>query len=99
MALLKDLDEFDRVSKVGDWCFVNGETHIAIRLGEDFMKSVCILPILKNGSIRDAIGISWTWNGSKEFPTLNPSILHWGNGKSSPATWHGYMKNGILESC
>lgn len=96
MTLLKDLDEFDRISKTGDWCFVNGEKYIAIRLGEDFMRDVCILPILNNISNE---GAGWAWNGNKEFPTLTPSILHWGNGKDNSATWHGYMKNGKLEVC
>lgn len=38
----------------------------------------------------------WEWNGSKESPTLTPSILHWGNGKKEPATWHGFLTDGKL---
>jgi hypothetical protein len=38
----------------------------------------------------------WEWNGSKEVPTLTPSILHWGGGKGQPATWHGYLTDGKL---
>lgn len=38
----------------------------------------------------------WEWNGNKEKPSLSPSILHWGNGKNQPATWHGYLMDGKL---
>lgn len=98
--LLKNLDEFDRNSKVGDWCFVStDETYIAIRLGEDFMRDVCILPIIKNGEIRDDSTRCWNWNGDREKPSLTPSILHWGNGKEKPSTWHGYLTDGVLKKC
>jgi len=98
--LLKNLDEFDRISKVGDWCFVStDETYIAIRLGEDFMTGVCILPIVKIGSSKENFLAAWDWNGDKEKPTLTPSILHWGNGRKNPSTWHGYMTDGILKEC
>lgn len=43
MALLKDLDEFDRSAQVGDWAFVNDDEYIAIQLTEG-MKGVAILP-------------------------------------------------------
>ena len=38
----------------------------------------------------------WKWNGSKESPTLSPSILHWGDGKDNPASWHGFLQDGKL---
>ena len=38
----------------------------------------------------------WEWNGSKDRPTLSPSILHWGDGKDQPATWHGFLRDGQL---
>lgn len=99
MPLLKDLDEFDRIGKKGDWCFVNGETHIAIQLGEDKFTSTCMLPILKAGTTREITGTCWDWNGDINSPTLSPSILHWGNGRDKPSTWHGYMRDGKLEEC
>jgi hypothetical protein len=33
----------------------------------------------------------WGWNGDEEKPTLTPS-LH------TPGIWHGYLRNGRLES-
>jgi hypothetical protein len=88
----KDFDELD----AGDWCFINGESYIGIRLGEG-ETDCCILPVRKDDDVtttRDRT--CWNWNGSKEAPTLTPSILHWGKGKNSPATWHGYMTDGKL---
>lgn len=34
----------------------------------------------------------WQWDGNEDRPTLSPSIL-------SPGSWHGYLRNGRLESC
>lgn len=90
MALLKDLDDFDENGKKGDWCFLNNDTYIAIQLGDVKFTESCVLPISKDHPI------SWNWNGDKESPTLTPSILHWGNGRDKPATWHGYLTNGKL---
>lgn len=87
--LLKDLDEFDRVARVGDWAFAANDTHIAIQLYEGW-EGVAMLPI-KDGS-------HWTWDGNREAPTLTPSILHWGGGRGQPATWHGYLRAGKLET-
>lgn len=35
----------------------------------------------------------WGWDGNEEAPTLAPSILDNSTG------WHGYLRNGRLESC
>ncbi|WP_430707685.1 DUF6527 family protein [Nitrobacter hamburgensis] len=35
----------------------------------------------------------WTWDGSRERPTLRPSVLHRSCG------WHGYLTNGVWEIC
>jgi hypothetical protein len=35
---------------------------------------------------------SWEWNGNMEKPTLQPSVHHVGH-------WHGWLKNGVWESC
>ena len=37
-------------------------------------------------------GPSWQWNGSLAAATLIPSVHHIGH-------WHGWLKNGIWESC
>lgn len=35
---------------------------------------------------------TWNWNGSLDKPTLHPSVHHRGH-------WHGWLKNGVWESC
>jgi hypothetical protein len=95
MTLRKDFDELE----VGDWCFINDETYIGVRMGEG-ERDCCILPILKEGEQppvdKTITAKPWMWNGSREAPTLTPSILHWGNGRKEPATWHGYLTDGKL---
>ena len=86
-----DIDELE----VGDWCFINGETHIGIRLGKG-ETDICILPIQNKDSPREIQGVHWNWNGDRNSPTITPSILHWGNGRKLLATWHGYLTNGNL---
>lgn len=96
--LLKDLNDFDANAQPGDWAFLNNDTYSAIRLHEGEF-GVCILPILKVGERWTGKPITakpWDWNGSKDNPTLTPSILHWGNGRNQPATWHGYLTDGKL---
>lgn len=35
---------------------------------------------------------SWEWDGNRHAPTLSPSVHHVGH-------WHGWLRNGIWESC
>lgn len=35
---------------------------------------------------------SWRWNGSRNAPTLDPSINMVGH-------WHGWLRNGVWEVC
>lgn len=49
----------------------------------------CVLPIRTNPPH------GWSWNGSKESPTLQPSIHH-NNGSCG---WHGYLKDGEFVPC
>lgn len=37
----------------------------------------------------------WEWNGSREAPSLTPSILQSG----LPCKWHGYLTAGEFRSC
>ena len=37
-------------------------------------------------------GNSWEWDGNEDRPTLSPSVHHIGR-------WHGYVRNGRMESC
>ncbi len=92
---LKDLNDFDSNAQKGDWCFINDDSMIAIQYGDDRFLEIVLLPI----NSKEQNKISWNWNGNKESPTLEPSILVWGNGKNNPTTWHGYFRNGELEIC
>lgn len=35
---------------------------------------------------------SWEWDGNEEKPTLTPSV-------HLPGRWHGWFRNGRMESC
>lgn len=96
MALLKDFDDFEANAQIGDWAFLNDDAYIAVRL-HDGEFGICILPIAKN-SETPSKQKPWDWNGNKDAPTLSPSILHWGNGREQPATWHGFLRDGKLET-
>lgn len=90
--LLKNLNELDKNGKKGDWCFLQKDTRIAIRYGEDAFKEMVILPISATGSDVPPV---WVWNGNKESPTIIPSILvnpvpDWNLG------WHGFLTDGKL---
>jgi hypothetical protein len=87
-----NLDDLAENGAKGDWCFLENDTCIAIRYGVDAFKEVVVIPIstvpLRNVSC-------WTWNGSKDCPTLTPSILvkayeGWTLG------WHGFLTDGKL---
>jgi hypothetical protein len=91
MALRKDLDDLDTNGQKGDWCFVNNDTYIVLRIGEDPFRDSCVLPIAEVDGKKP-----WSWDGNREAPTLSPSILHRGNGRQQPATWHGYLRAGEL---
>lgn len=92
MALKGDWDEL----KKGDWCFLNDNTYIAVMFGNDRFLETCVLPIATIE--QHATHQHWVWDGNKEAPSLTPSILVWGNGKDRPATWHGFLRAGKLET-
>lgn len=37
----------------------------------------------------------WTWDGNREAPTVQPSILH----DNPRCGWHGYLTNGEFVPC
>ena len=37
----------------------------------------------------------WNWDGNRECPTLEPSILSHDGGKTGPTHWHGFLRNGF----
>lgn len=81
-----------------------GKVPGAIRIGEqdedgDFVFWYCcpcgcgqIGPLLVGINYKPAISPSWNWNGSKEKPTLSPSVHH-------PNHWHGHLTDGVWISC
>ncbi|TPM41530.1 DUF6527 family protein [Mesorhizobium sp. B2-3-4] len=51
-----------------------------------------LAPLLVGNGFKPAESPSWQWNGSREKPTLTPSINHIGH-------WHGYLTDGVWRSC
>ena len=39
-------------------------------------------------------GPKWTWNGSREKPSITPSIR-----KLNGCLWHGFLTDGVFRSC
>lgn len=91
MALRANLDDLDKNGEVGDWCFVNDDSYLVVRLhaGEDGVAAIAVKPDpdIPNKPV-------WQWDGNHEQPTLSPSILH-----HSKPEWHGYLRAGKLEVC
>ncbi len=79
-------EEFWKSSKAGDWFFTDDT--IWIRYGKNGEYSIHVV-----GATIAGEG-SWNWNGSKESPTLSPSIL---TRKHTGTLFHGYMRDGELE--
>lgn len=80
---------------VGDWCFLQDDTYLVIRLpeGTDDFPNLAVLRIkpYADGEQPGGAGAVWTWDGNREAPTLTPSILH-----HSTPEWHGYLTAGKL---
>jgi hypothetical protein len=49
-------------------------------------------PLVVGNGFKPHEGPSWNWNGSLDSATLHPSVHHQGH-------WHGWLKNGVWESC
>lgn len=94
--LKRDWDDLHDNKRIGDWYFMQDDRYI-----------VLTYPNLKPQHFEDAIEVvslpihtagqevekqpSWLWDGNKEAPTLSPSI-------NVIDRWHGYLKNGIIET-
>ncbi len=48
------------------------------------------------GGVRLAGAGAWSWDGNRERPTVSPSVLLHG---ADGGHWHGWLRNGIWESC
>lgn len=51
-----------------------------------------VAPLAAGRGFKPGDAPSWQWNGSYERPTLYPSVNHVGH-------WHGWLRNGVWESC
>lgn len=76
-------------TKPGDFRFVEdgGVLHLYIWLPGDSGPDAIMVRRGDPGGSR-----VWGWDGNEERPTVKPSIL-------APGRWHGWLKNGRLESC
>lgn len=66
--------------------------------GEQYMSWVCPCGcghqsnLTVGNGFKPADSPSWEWNGSREKPTLTPSIHRVGH-------WHGWLTDGVWRSC
>jgi hypothetical protein len=88
--LKNDLDDLENNGQKGDWCFLNNDTLIAIRFGEELFTGMVMLPIAENELGRPY----WKWNGNYNQPSLSPSILVHKN--VYQPEWHGFLTDGKL---
>ena len=88
MTLRRSWNDLDYNGKMGDWYFIDNETHIVLRFGET-LDDIVVLPLFGERA--------WSWNGDKENPTLRPSILVYGK-RGQPNRWHGFLTDGKLET-
>lgn len=85
----KTEDLFNDLCEVGDWAFDASGTTIFIVLPPH--NRLAGLPISQDRGVADgSTSPVWWWDGNREAPTLQPSIL------SVDTGWHGYMTAGVL---
>lgn len=65
----------------------DGRKWISMRLPS---KGFCTLPLNHSNG--------WQWDGIFELPTLQPSVWH-DPRSGSIFEWHGFIRNGRMESC
>jgi hypothetical protein len=88
MSLLPSFSALDERGQAGDWCFTDGDGYLIVRLhaGDDGIAAIAVKPD------PDIPGKPvWRWDGNREAPTLEPSILHHSN-----PPWHGWLRAGRL---
>lgn len=90
MALRKKYEELQK----GDWLFLNDDRFITVQFGDEAFSESTTIPVSLGGLIPSA----WKWDGNKESPTLEPSILVFGKGGRENPLWHGFLRNGKLET-
>lgn len=88
--LRESLDDLDANGVKGDWCFLNDDTLLCLRWGNEWDQH-CILYVREVPGQKRPV---WDWDGDKVMPTLHPSIRVSSMGKE---LWHGYLTAGVLE--
>jgi hypothetical protein len=49
------------------------------------------------GAVKVAGDNAWQWNGNRDKPTVRPSVAF--STKSGNPHWHGWLTDGVWESC
>lgn len=100
MALFKDWDDLNVNGQMGDWCFFEGSdgleyfgfrhpapNNYAPEIAHEFRGELTHIPITIGMKKPNA----WLWDGNRESPTISPSV-------DVVGVWHGFIRNGKLET-
>ena len=92
----KNVDYLYQKGKAGDFCISKNEDMLHLiysfkqPVSNEDAQDIVSLPIRRVG-ILDSRPTVWEWNGDLDKPTLSPSIL-------VHDRWHGFLRNGKLET-
>lgn len=93
----REVPNFDAMVNPGDFVFTHNQHGEIIGMIE-MCPCGCGATGGINFDVPDGRGVQnspkWKWNGSKDKPTLTPSIL-----RTAGCRWHGYLTNGVFISC
>lgn len=101
--ILKDLSELENIGHKGDWCFINDDTYICIKYGDDNFNDIAIIPVSENIDKKPY----WDWDGNKDAPTLYNKhggtdsvriFIHQKDGSETNLA-HFHFKSGKLIDC
>lgn len=89
--LRESLHDLNENGEVGDWCFEDNRGRLYMFLAYPngyYPESWEVVSLPLSGDQHPV----WQWDGNREAPTLTPSINVVGR-------WHGFLRNGKLETC
>jgi len=92
--MLANIDEWLQAGRPGDWCFaetVSGIPLLHVWIPDGTEQGA---PHGLHLNATDSGGPFWQWDGNREAPTLEPSILRHPH-RDRPG-WHGHMRQGEL---
>lgn len=91
---IADRDEFMNRRVAGSWWVSEPDTSDGERSFWYCCPCGCgrRAPLTVGLNFKPADGPSWSWNGSLERPSLQPSVHHVGH-------WHGYLTDGEWRAC